>query len=172
MNAIVFGRDKGEKSEDFCLLGRYICQGILFICSHITVVMVSPLCWLFSSFTDDKDDTASCHCTWYIYHYIVAIYRFYQCVSYVACCTSRSKITLKMTTLFFVKWQSPFFLLLAKSEKIIFWRSIFRASRNLSDLFPLSLPNTIKFIPSGAKTQKKEIIPYPRCGFGACLRCR
>ena len=23
-----------------------------------------------------------------------------------------------------------------------------------------------------AKTQKKEIIPYPRCGFGACLRCR
>ncbi|WP_432302555.1 hypothetical protein, partial [Anaerobutyricum soehngenii] len=44
MNAIVFGRDKGEKSEDFCLLGRYICQGILFICSHITVVMVSPLC--------------------------------------------------------------------------------------------------------------------------------
>ena len=26
-------------------------------------------------------------------------------------------------------------------------------------------------IPSGAKTQKKEIIPYLRCGFGACLRC-
>ena len=25
--------------------------------------------------------------------------------------------------------------------------------------------------PSGAKTQKKEILPYPRCGFGACLRC-
>ena len=23
------------------------------------------------------------------------------------------------------------------------------------------------FIPSGAKTQKKEIMPYPRCGFGA-----
>ena len=30
---------------------------------------------------------------------------------------------------------------------------------------------TIAFIPSGAKTQKKEIRPYPRCGFGACLRC-
>ena len=72
----------------------------------------------------------------------------------------------------FGKWQSTFSLLLVKSEKIIFWRYIFRASRNLSDLFPLSLPNTIKFIPSGAKTQKKEIIPYPRCGFGACLRCR
>ena len=27
------------------------------------------------------------------------------------------------------------------------------------------------FIPSGAKTQKKEIMPYPRCGFGAGLRC-
>jgi len=30
---------------------------------------------------------------------------------------------------------------------------------------------TIEFIPSGAKTQKKEILPYPRCGFGARLRC-
>ena len=70
------------------------------------------------------------------------------------------------------KYKGDFFLLLVKSEKIIFWRYIFRASRNLSDLFPLSLPNTIKFIPSGAKTQKKEIIPYPRCSFGACLRCR
>jgi len=27
------------------------------------------------------------------------------------------------------------------------------------------------FCPSGIKTQKKEIMPYPRCGFGACLRC-
>ena len=149
-----------EKSEGCCLLGRYICQGILFICSHITVVMVSPLCWLFSSFTDDKDDTASCHCTWYIYHYIVAIHRFYQCELYVAWCTSRSKITLEVTTLFFVKWQSSFSLLLVKSEKIIFGRYIFRASRRL-----LTSP------PYPAKKQKKEIIPYPRCGFGACLRC-
>jgi len=47
---------------------------------------------------------------------------------------------------------------------------IFRVSRNLSDLFPSSLPKTIALIPSGAKTQKKEIILYPRCGFGACLR--
>ena len=71
----------------------------------------------------------------------------------------------------FGKWQSPFSLLLVKSEKVIFWRYIFRASRNLSDLFPLSLPDTMAFIPSGANTQKKEIIPYLRCGFGACLRC-
>ena len=27
------------------------------------------------------------------------------------------------------------------------------------------------FIPSGAKTQKKEIMPYPRCGLGVDLRC-
>ena len=40
MNSIVFGQDKGEKSEVFYLLERYICQGILFICSHITFVMV------------------------------------------------------------------------------------------------------------------------------------
>ena len=51
MNAIVFGRDKGEKSEDFCLLGRYICQGILFTCSHITVVIVYYFYFLFVGFT-------------------------------------------------------------------------------------------------------------------------
>ena len=67
----------------------------------------------------------------------------------------------------FGKWQSTFSLLLVKSEKIIFWRYIFRASRNLSDLFPLSLPDTIAFIPSGVNTQKKEIIPYPRCDYRA-----
>jgi len=45
-----------------------------------------------------------------------------------------------------------------------------RISHNL--LSPSSLsPKTIAFVPSGAKTQKKEIMPYPRCGFGACLRC-
>ncbi len=37
--------------------------------------------------------------------------------------------------------------------------------------FPISFPKTIVFNPSGAKTQKKEIMPYPRCGFGARLRC-
>ena len=37
--------------------------------------------------------------------------------------------------------------------------------------FPISFPKTIGFIPFGAKTQKKEIMPYPRCGFGAGLRC-
>ena len=47
MNAIVFGRDKGEKSEDFYLLGRYICQGILFICFHITFSIVYYFYFLF-----------------------------------------------------------------------------------------------------------------------------
>ena len=69
------------------------------------------------------------------------------------------------------KWQSTFSLLLVKSEKIIFWRYIFRASSSLLISPPFISPKTIKFIPSEAKTQKKEIIPYPRCGFGACLRC-
>ena len=36
--------DKGKKSEDYYLLGRYLCHGILFTRSHITVAMLSPLC--------------------------------------------------------------------------------------------------------------------------------
>ena len=32
----IWWRDKGEKPEDYCLLERYICQGILVICSHCT----------------------------------------------------------------------------------------------------------------------------------------
>ena len=36
---------------------------------------------------------------------------------------------------------------------------------------PSLSPKTITFIPCGAKTQKKETMPYPRCGFGVCLRC-
>ena len=42
-----------------------------------------------------------------------------------------------------------------------------RSKQQSSDLSPLSLPKTIVFIPSRANTQKKEIMPYPRCGFGA-----
>ena len=32
--------DKGERSEVYCLFRRYLCHGILFICSHITFAMV------------------------------------------------------------------------------------------------------------------------------------
>ena len=44
MNAIVFGRDKGERSEDYCLLGRYIVRR------------------LFSFFNEQKRERA-CHFT-------------------------------------------------------------------------------------------------------------
>ena len=40
MNTIVFGGEKGEWSEIYCLFGRYLCHGILFICSRITAAMV------------------------------------------------------------------------------------------------------------------------------------
>jgi len=40
MNAIVFGEIKGERSEVYYLLGRYLCHGILFICSRISFAMV------------------------------------------------------------------------------------------------------------------------------------
>ena len=32
--------DKGEKLEDYCLLERYLCQKITFICSRISFPMV------------------------------------------------------------------------------------------------------------------------------------
>ena len=35
MNSIVFGRDKGERSEVYYFFGRYFCHGILFTRSHI-----------------------------------------------------------------------------------------------------------------------------------------
>ena len=44
---------------------------------------------------------------------------------------------------------------------------IFRVSGNLSDLFPLSLPKTIAFIPSGAKTQKIKRIDHNKCNVRA-----
>ena len=34
------GGEKEEKSEVYYLLGRYLCHGILFICSRITAAMV------------------------------------------------------------------------------------------------------------------------------------
>ena len=45
-----------------------------------------------------------------------------------------------------------------------------RISHNLLSP-PPSLSKDYCIHSRGAKTQKKEIIPYPRCGFGACLRC-
>ena len=44
---------------------------------------------------------------------------------------------------------------------------IFRVSGNLSDLFPLSLPKTIAFIPSGANKQKIKILAHSQCNVRA-----
>ena len=149
----------------FYLLSHYICNGLFFLFS---------VCWLhvneFNSFLGgikgEKSEGRGLF--WYCLRDAVNDDKM---ISQLSLYMVNLSLYIKVTTLFFVKWQSSFSLLLVKSEKIIFWRYIFRASRNLSDLFPLSLPDTIAFIPSGAKTQKKEILPYPRCGFGACLRC-
>ena len=40
MNSIVFGRDKGEWSGVYCLLGRYLCLEFLLFCSRIIFAMV------------------------------------------------------------------------------------------------------------------------------------
>ena len=44
---------------------------------------------------------------------------------------------------------------------------IFRVSKNLSDLFPLSLPKTIAFISSGANKQKIKRIDHSKCNVRA-----
>ena len=149
----------------FYLLPHYSCNGLFFLFS---------VCWLhvneFNSFLGGikGEKSEGCGLFWYCLRDVVNDDKM---ISQLSLYMVNLSLYIKVTTLFFVKWQSSFSLLLVKSEKIIFWRYIFRASRNLSDLFPLSLPDTIAFIPSGANTQKKEILPYPRCGFGACLRC-
>ena len=149
----------------FYLLPHYSCNGLFFLFS---------VCWLhmneFNSFLGGikGEKSEGCGLFWYCLRDVVNDDKM---ISQLSLYMVNLSLYIKVTTLFFVKWQSSFSLLLVKSEKIIFGRYIFRASRNLSDLFPLSLPDTIAFIPSGAKTQKKEILPYPRCDFGAYLRC-
>jgi len=64
-----------------------------------------------------------------------------------------------------------FIIILLQYIMFLFWRDYLPNKQKSSDFSPFSFPKTIVFIPSGAKAQKKEIIPYPRCGFGACLRC-
>ena len=89
-----------QKQRGMCINDTYpFCQQPLSgnchsICFSKPVLWAATPCWLFLSFTDDKMILQAIYrCTWYIYHYIVAIHRFYQCVSYVAWCTSRSKST-------------------------------------------------------------------------------
>ena len=40
MKSIVFGKKKGERSEVYYLLEKYLYHGILFTCSHIIFAMV------------------------------------------------------------------------------------------------------------------------------------
>ena len=71
------------------------------------------------------------HYTWWIYHYIVAIYRFLSVrpvlhdAYLIARIPSLLKLeyatNLKVTTLFFVKWQVLSLYRSLKREKIIFW---------------------------------------------------
>ena len=38
MNSIVFGRDKGERAEDYCLLGKCIIQKIRYSCYEMCIM--------------------------------------------------------------------------------------------------------------------------------------
>ena len=149
----------------FYLLSHYICNGLFFLFS---------VCWLhvneFNSFLGGikGERSEGRGLFWYCLRDAINDDKM---ISQLSLYMVNLSLYIKVTTLFFVKWQSSFSLLLVKSEKIIFGRYIFRASRRLLTSPPSPSKRLLVFIPSGAKTQKKEILPYPRCGFGACLRC-
>ena len=149
----------------FYLLSHYICNGLFFLFS---------VCWLhvneFNSFLGGikGERSEGRGLFWYCLRDAINDDKM---ISQLSLYMVNLSLYIKVTTLFFVKWQSSFSLLLVKSEKIIFGRYIFRASRRLLTSPPSPSKRLLVFILSGAKTQKKEILPYPRCGFGACLRC-
>ena len=64
-----------------------------------------------------------------------------------------------------------FTIILLQYITVLFWRYTFWVNSSLLTSPPYPSPKTIAFLPSGAKTQKKETISYLRCGFGAGLRC-
>ena len=45
MNSIVFGGEKGERSEVYCLLGKYFCQG--FYLSALTLYFLWSILFIF-----------------------------------------------------------------------------------------------------------------------------
>ena len=76
-------------------------------------------------------------------------------------------VALKKKTDFYILPSSIHEVILVPSDRI----------DNPSDLFTmvedcLLYTSTIAFIPSGAKTQKKEIIPYPICSVVAVFKMR
>ena len=70
------------------------------------------------------------------------------------------------------KERYPKITCLRNFNNLLPWKKSSEQAGTFLSSSPSLSPKTIAFIPSGAKTQKKEILPYPRCGFGACLRCR
>ena len=145
--------------------------------------MVSPLCWLFSSFTDDKMilKAITIHDK-----FIIILSRYIVCLD-VCHALHDAHLVARIPRYSWIrvynesKGDSSNFL--ENNNALSLYCSLKKAPKLLTIHLPskqetfwplplISLPDTIEFIPSGANTQKKEILPYPRCGFGACLRCR
>ena len=148
----------------FYLLPHYSCNGLFFLFS---------VCWLhmneFNSFLGGikGEKSEGCGLFWYCLRdvvnddkmisqlslYMVNLSLYCRNTSFLSMCVIRCMMHI------------------SQQEYLIFWMIHFPSKQESSDFFSISFPSTIAFIPSGANTQKKEIIPYPRCGFGACLRC-
>ena len=152
--------DKGERSEVYCLFRRYLCHGILFICSHITFAMVYS--FYFLSFGSRRNE---CNRLWGRDGREIRILLIARKVSRPE---EKNDILRQYNDKFIMCSDRACGIILLSVTAS--WRQYQNKPRP-SDLSPLSLPKTIGFIPSGANKQKKEILPYPRCGFGACLRC-
>ena len=109
----------------FYLLPHYSCNGLFFLFS---------VCWLhmneFNSFLGGikGEKSEGCGLFWYCLRDVVNDDKM---ISQLSLYMVNLSLYIKVTTLFFVKWQSSFSLLLVKSEKIIFGRYIFRASSSL-----------------------------------------
>ena len=159
MNAIVF-RGWGEKSEGYCysesmpdrhfyLLSHYICYSLFFLFSVF---------WLqvneFNSMWEDKGENI----------------RSLLLARKVSRPEGENDI-LRQYNDKFIYTPSRSAQNHHPPDNVRRAEGYIRISHNLPSPSPSPSPKTIEFIPSGAKTQKKEIIPYPRCGFGACLRC-
>ena len=121
---------KTTATQKVCLFG-------IFTCSHITVAMVYSFYFLcvgsrrneFNSLGRDKGNRSEGRgLFWYC---LCDAVNDDKMISQLSLYMVNLSLYIKVTTLFFVKWQSSFSLLLVKSEKIIFGRYIFRASSSL-----------------------------------------
>ena len=137
----------------FYLLPHYSCNGLFFLFS---------VCWLhmneFNSFLGGikGEKSEGCGLFWYCLRDVVNDDKM---ISQLSLYMVNLSLYIKVTTLFFVKWQSSFSLLLVKSEKIIFGRYIFRASSSL--LISPPSPSNNYWIHSfwGQQTENKKNRP-------------